>query len=176
MYLRDGFPGSATARSARPIDQTGACSASRRRACSSPMLDISHMLPMHGRVRRAGAAQAILIMCADGGGWCELDGARHEVERQPSCSSSRRGCRTATTRDAQEPWSIWWLHVTGEDVPDLLAAIGLTPSDPTAPITDPYRRVRAGREHLRRHGPRRDLGQPDGGRGHRLESARPASG
>jgi len=31
------------------------------------------------------------------------------------------------------------LHVTGEDVPDLLAAIGLTADDPTAPMTDPFR-------------------------------------
>jgi AraC family transcriptional regulator of arabinose operon len=41
--------------------------------------------------------------------------------------------------DVAQPWSIWWLHVTGEDVPDLLAAIGLTAGAPTAAITDPIR-------------------------------------
>jgi hypothetical protein len=33
----------------------------------------------HGRVRRNGSAQAILIMCADGAGWCEMANLRHDV-------------------------------------------------------------------------------------------------
>jgi AraC family transcriptional regulator of arabinose operon len=37
------------------------------------------------------------------------------------------------------PWSIWWLHVTGADITALLTAIGLTTREPTAPLTDPLR-------------------------------------
>ena len=85
-----------------------------------------------------GAVPLCRAMCADGGGWCELDGAHHEVSPNRLLIIPPR-LPHRYYADAQEPWSIWWLHVMGEDVPDLLAAIGLTPRAPTAPITDPYR-------------------------------------
>jgi AraC family transcriptional regulator, arabinose operon regulatory protein len=93
---------------------------------------------MHGRVRRAGAAQAIVIMCADGAGWCELDGKRHEVGPGEVLIIPPRAPH-GYYADATRPWSIWWLHVAGEDVQDLLAAIGLTAGNPAAAMADPYR-------------------------------------
>lgn len=92
---------------------------------------------MHGRVRRGGSAQAIVIMCADGAGWCELDGTRHDVRPGEVLVIPPRLAHRYYA-DAEQPWSIWWLHVTGEDMPDLLAAIGLTADAPTAPMTDPF--------------------------------------
>jgi AraC family transcriptional regulator, arabinose operon regulatory protein len=137
MYLRDGFPGQRLHVLPGPLIKQ----ALQRKPTSRMLVTDAGYFPhaaLHGRVRRAGAAQAILIMCADGGGWCELDGVHHEVgPNQLLIIPPRLPHRYYA--DAQEPWSIWWLHVTGEDVPDLLAAIGLTPSAPTAPITDPYR-------------------------------------
>jgi hypothetical protein len=38
--------------------------------------------------------------------------------------------------DSRRPWSIWWLHVTGDDVADLLSATGTTPTAPTMPLSD----------------------------------------
>jgi AraC-like DNA-binding protein len=90
----------------------------------------------HGRVRKSGAAEAILILCEAGSGWCELGESRYDVRvgdvllippRQPHRYYA----------DKDDPWSIWWLHVTGVDLPDLLAAIGLDLSKPTAPVSDP---------------------------------------
>ena len=78
MYLRDGFPGQRLHVLPGPLIKQ----ALQRKPTSRMLVTDAGYFPhaaLHGRVRRAGAAQAILIMCADGGGWCELDGARHEV-------------------------------------------------------------------------------------------------
>jgi AraC family transcriptional regulator, arabinose operon regulatory protein len=91
---------------------------------------------MHGRVRRAGAGQTILIMCADGAGWCELDGVRHEVAAGQLLLIPTRAPHRYYA-DATDPWSIWWLHVAGADVGDLVEAIGLTVRKPVASLSDP---------------------------------------
>ena len=73
----------------------------------------------------------------DGAGWCELAGVRHEIgPGQVLVIPPGRPHRYYA--DAVAPWSIWWLHVTGEDVPDLLDAIGLTEAQPTGALVDPY--------------------------------------
>jgi hypothetical protein len=41
--------------------------------------------------------------------------------------------------DATRPWSVWWVHVEGTDLPALLTAIGLNASQPTATLSDPAR-------------------------------------
>ena len=87
-------------------------------------------------MRRTGAAEAIFILCEAGAGWCEMGDARHDVQAG--------GVRVIRPRERQrysagedDPWSIWWLHVTGADPTDLLAAIGLALVRPTAPAADP---------------------------------------
>ena len=91
---------------------------------------------MHGRVRRGGVAQTIVIICADGAGWCELGGVRHEiVAGQVLILPAELPHRYYA--DTDSPWSIWWLHVTGEDVPDLLSSIGLTATRPVGTLIDP---------------------------------------
>jgi AraC family transcriptional regulator, arabinose operon regulatory protein len=137
MYLRDGFPGQRLHVLPAPLVKE----ALRRTPTSRMLVTDAGYFPhaaMHGRVRRAGAAQAIVIMCADGAGWCELDNVRHEVgPNQVLIIPPRLPHRYYA--DMGQPWSIWWLHVTGDDVPDLLASIGLTAAAPTAPMTDPFR-------------------------------------
>jgi AraC-like DNA-binding protein len=90
----------------------------------------------HGRVRRSGAAQAIVILCSEGAGWCELGGVRHEVGAGEVLVIPPRLAHRYYA-DARRPWSIWWLHVVGEDLPDLLRAIGLTAEQPTGQLVDP---------------------------------------
>lgn len=75
----------------------------------------------HVRARPAGAEQAIVILCTAGRGWCELPGRTLAVPPGhalviPAGTPHRYGA------DATDPWTVWWLHVTGTDVPDLLAA------------------------------------------------------
>lgn len=137
MYLRDGFPGQRLHVLPSPLVEK----ALQRKPTSRLLVTDAGYFPhaaLHGRVRRAGSTQAIVILCADGAGWCELHDRRHEVGPGdvlviPPGVPHRYYAHPTT------PWSIWWLHVLGEDVPDLLEATGLTAVGPTAPMTDPFR-------------------------------------
>ncbi|TDB80568.1 AraC family transcriptional regulator [Micromonospora sp. KC721] len=137
MYLRDGFPDQRL----HVLPRLLAKQALQRKPTSRMLVTDAGYFPhaaRHGRWRHAGAAETIVIMCADGSGWCEVAGARHDVGPNevliiPAAVSHQYYAAEA------EPWSIWWLHVTGDDVPDLLSAIGLTVAAPTAPMTDPFR-------------------------------------
>ena len=135
MYLRDGFPGQRLHVLPAPLVKE----ALRRPPTTRLLITDAGYFPhaaMHGRVRRAGAAETIMIICANGAGWCELDGVRHEVGAgQLLLIPARTPHRYYA--DASDPWSIWWLHVTGADVADLVEAIGLTIGKPVASLADP---------------------------------------
>ena len=136
MFLRDGFPGQRLHVLPTPLVHL----ASDRVPTSRLLVTDAGYFPhaaMHGRVRRTGAAQAIVIMCADGAGWCELGGMRHDVGPGEVLVIPPR-LPHRYYADTDRPWSIWWLHVTGDDVADLLTATGLTAASLTAPMTDPF--------------------------------------
>ncbi|GAA3618554.1 AraC family transcriptional regulator [Microlunatus ginsengisoli] len=135
MFIRDGFPGQRLHVLPAPLVQQAAGRVPTSRLLVTDAGYFPHAA-MHGRVRRSGAAQAIVIMCADGSGWCELDGLRHDVGPGEVLVIPPR-LPHRYYADAERPWSIWWLHVTGEDVPDLLTAIGLSAGSPTATMADP---------------------------------------
>lgn len=67
----------------------------------------------HFRDRPAGAKQNILIYCADGKGWFEMDNNKRKVHKDqffiiPANIPHKYGA------DAFEPWTIYWFHFTGE--------------------------------------------------------------
>lgn len=135
MYLKDGFPGQRLHVLPRPLVQE----AMERTLTSRLLVTDAGYFPhaaMHGRVRRFGATQAIVILCAEGAGWCELDGVRHEVGAGEVLIIPPR-LPHRYYADARQPWSIWWLHVTGADVPDLLTAIGFSATQPTGTLINP---------------------------------------
>ncbi|HEY0238305.1 MAG TPA: AraC family transcriptional regulator [Friedmanniella sp.] len=135
-YLADGFPGQRLHVLPGPLVHE----ASRRPPTSRMLVTDAGYFPhaaRHGRVRRTGVGQTIVILCSDGAGWCELAGVRREVGAgQVLVVPPGRPHRYYA--DAIDPWSIWWLHLVGDDVPDLLSAIGLTVDQPTGPLVDPY--------------------------------------
>jgi AraC family transcriptional regulator of arabinose operon len=135
-YLADGFPGQRLHVLPDPLVQEAA----RQQPTSRMLVTDAGYFPhaaRHGRVRRGGAGQTIVILCSDGAGWCELAGVRHEITAGQVLVVPP-GCPHRYYADAKDPWSIWWLHVMGDDVPGLLSAIGLTPAQPTGPLIDPY--------------------------------------
>ena len=135
MYLRDGFPGQRLHVLPRPL----AKQALQRSPTSRLLVTDAGYFPhaaRHGRVRRSGAAEAIFILCEAGAGWCEMGDARHDVQAGEVLVIPPRQPHRYYTDD-NDPWSIWWLHVTGGDLADLLAAIGLDLVRPTAPAADP---------------------------------------
>lgn len=137
MHLRDGFPGQRL----HVLPRLLASQALQRKPTSRMLVTDAGYFPhaaMHGRSRPAGADETIVIMCADGSGCCELAGVEHDVGPNEVLIIPA-GEPHSYHAAAAEPWSIWWLHITGDDVGDLLAAVGLTVAAPTAPIADPLR-------------------------------------
>jgi AraC family transcriptional regulator of arabinose operon len=137
MLLPDGFPGQRMHVLPAPL----VAEASRRPPTSMLLVTDAGYFPhaaQHGRIRRAGASQAIVIACTDGTGWCELAGRRHRVGPHQVLVIPP-GVPHRYQSDPDQPWSIWWLHVRGSDLEGLLAAVGLTVQTPVATLGDPYR-------------------------------------
>jgi AraC family transcriptional regulator of arabinose operon len=99
----------------------------------------------HGRARACGAPQAIVILCADGAGWLELDGERRAVVPGdavliPARTAHRYGA------DLRDPWSIWWLHVQGRDTPALVDAALGPQRLPVHPVRDMFGAIALARQ------------------------------
>lgn len=79
----------------------------------------------HGRHRPDGAAETIVIVCVAGSGWVETDGQRMRVGTATAIVLPG-GIPHSYGADRDDPWTIWWCHVRGTDVGDLLEAAGVT--------------------------------------------------
>lgn len=91
----------------------------------------------HGRERPRGAAQAIVILVTEGSGWCQLGADRVTVTRGqvlvvPAGEPHVYGA------DPDTPWTIWWMHVAGPDVADLLQAARMSAARPVVTLREPY--------------------------------------
>lgn len=103
--------------------------------------DVGHFphAASHGRSRPRGAAEAVLILCTEGAGLLELRGAEFPVAPGqvviiPNGEPHRY--RAAP----HDPWTIWWMHVTGHDVEVFVEAITGSTADftPVVPARNPY--------------------------------------
>ena len=120
MTLASGFPGERISVLPRPR----AAQAGREPIGSRLLVTDCGYFPAaadHVRARPEGCDQAIVVICADGRGWCELPGRTVPVTPGhalviPPGTPHRYGA------DAEDPWTVWWLHVAGADVPELLRA------------------------------------------------------
>jgi AraC-like DNA-binding protein len=92
----------------------------------------------HGRQRTHGAAQHVVIVCAAGRGTCVLPSGVHTVQAGQALVIPA-GQPHRYEADAEDPWTIWWMHLVGQQVPALLAAIGATPDRPVVGVGDPSR-------------------------------------
>ncbi|MCM3696913.1 helix-turn-helix domain-containing protein [Microbacterium oleivorans] len=84
----------------------------------------------HGRHRPAGAPETIVIVCVAGSGWVETHGQRMRVGTATAIVLPG-GIPHSYGADAEDPWTIWWCHVRGTDVGDLLEVAGVTPEKVT---------------------------------------------
>lgn len=133
-YLRDGFPGQRLHVLPHPLVRE----ALNRPPTSRLLVTDAGYFPhasRHGRVRKTGSAQTIIIVCTEGSGWCDLDGRPHDIRAGEALVIPARMPHRYYA-DSRRPWSIWWLHVTGEDVADLVSATGTTATAPTIPLSD----------------------------------------
>lgn len=73
------------------------------------------------------------MYCSKGRGWCELRGQRHEVQAgmlmiSPSNEVYAHGA------DTNDPWTVSWFQVVGEDVSPILGELGTTLDNPVVPL------------------------------------------
>jgi len=87
----------------------------------------------HGRVRPGGAGQTIVIVCSQGRGWAEIEGTRHEIGPRQALIIPTRAAH-AYGAHPSDPWTIWWLHLAGEQMPQLTDACGVTVQRPVMEV------------------------------------------
>ncbi|SDZ50801.1 AraC family transcriptional regulator [Herbiconiux ginsengi] len=81
----------------------------------------------HGRHRLAGAEETIVIVCVAGSGWVDVDGVRTRVGSSTAIVLPG-GIPHSYGASETDPWTIWWCHVRGTDVPELIEAAGIDPT------------------------------------------------
>ncbi|MBK9159824.1 MAG: AraC family transcriptional regulator [Propionibacteriaceae bacterium] len=77
----------------------------------------------HGRVRPHGSPQTILIVCTAGRGKVRVGDSELTVGPGDTLAI-RAGTAHAYTAHPDQPWTIWWVHVTGADADALVDAAG----------------------------------------------------
>ena len=83
----------------------------------------------HLAERPHGAAQAILIYCVAGSGWCALERRRHEI-KPGQLLVIPAGVPHSYGAHPTDPWSIRWIHAVGDQLPTYLEALGTTTVNP----------------------------------------------
>lgn len=137
MSIPDGFPGQKLIVLPRPLVTA---SLTRPGTAHLVVTDCGYFpqARAHGRARPEGVDQAIVMVCAKGRGWAELNGQRHlvrpgEVLVIPPSTAHSYGA------DPDDPWTLWWVHVTGPDLAELLRSSRLTAQSPVREVGDPFR-------------------------------------
>jgi AraC family transcriptional regulator of arabinose operon len=87
----------------------------------------------HTCVREKGCPEVIFIYCAEGDGWCEIAGRKHEITKDqllviPVSTPHVYGAGKKT------PWTIHWFHAMGLNVPIYLERLGVTTENPVASL------------------------------------------
>ncbi|HLS64673.1 MAG TPA: AraC family transcriptional regulator, partial [Ruania sp.] len=138
-YLRDGFPGERMRVLPRPLVARALAGGATGRLLVTDAGYFPHAAN-HGRSRKQGAREAVVLVCVAGAGWCEL-GTRVVGVRPGQALVLAPGQPHLYRADATDPWTLWWLHATGADLDDLLAPVltgrgyGLVLLHDLAPVT-----------------------------------------
>ncbi len=110
-------------------------------ALRQPLL--KHLLPTdvgfypkardHTCTRVRGCPETVFIYCARGRGWCEMAGQKHEITKDqllvlPAATPHVYGA------DLEEPWTIYWFHAVGDNVPFYLEKLEVAPAKPVVTL------------------------------------------
>jgi AraC-like DNA-binding protein len=132
LFKREGFPGQKLLVVPRSIVRSALAAPVTSQLLVTDCGYFPHA-SMHGRVRPNGSGQTIVIVCSQGRGWAEVDGVRHTIEPRQALVIPRR-VPHAYGADADDPWTIWWLHLEGAQLPHLVAACGTTVQRPVLAV------------------------------------------
>lgn len=87
----------------------------------------------HEMQRPRGAPETIVIVCAAGTGWARLGQTLHRVGARTALVIPERVPHAYGAGDHQ-PWTIWWCHLAGTDVAELVSFMGVSAARPTVPV------------------------------------------
>lgn len=83
--------------------------------------------------RPAGTPETIVTVCASGTGWVRVADAVHRVSPRTAFVIPA-GTPHAYGADADRPWTIWWCHLAGTDVAELIAFMEASAARPIIPV------------------------------------------
>ena len=81
----------------------------------------------HGRVRPEGVEETIVLVCTAGAGMVRIGGGRTGGVQHPLRAGDAAVIPARTPHEyraqADDPWTIWWVHVRGSDVTELTGPV-----------------------------------------------------
>lgn len=142
MYLHEGFLGQRLRVLPRPVVKDVQHHPIVRRFLVTDAGYFPHAA-MHGRARAHGARETVVMVCTDGAGWVEVDEESPVRVERGDAVVLAPGIRHRYQADRQNPWTIWWAHVIGEDTDDFTTAILRDGAGPVVPLRDVYSAVQS---------------------------------
>lgn len=94
----------------------------------------------HRITRSTPVAQAVVLVCTAGGGWCRIADVTHPVAAGQAVIIPPAVLHSYGS-DPDDPWTLWFVHLDGEGLSDVLATCGMTELSPVRTVADPYRIV-----------------------------------
>ena len=124
MERRDGFDHQRMSVVPYPLVDAALSRPATRRIV---VTDAGHFPQAHGHARHrpAGAPETIVIVCVAGKGWIDIGGVHTRIGSSTALVIPN-GVPHSYGADAEDPWTIWWCHLRGTDVPELLEAAGVS--------------------------------------------------
>lgn len=139
MRLPDGFPGQRL----RVLPAPVAAEALRRPPTSGLLVTDAGFFPKtanHGRQRVLGTPETILIVCTDGAGYARVAGRTAAITAGKALVLAP-GQPHAYWAESRNPWTIWWVLVTGSHVADFTDLLLTGAGSVLVTLDDPYRAV-----------------------------------
>jgi len=94
----------------------------------------------HGVTRERGIRSAVVIVCVGGAGWCTVSGEGHEV-RAGQVVVLPPGLPHSYGASGEDPWTLWWVHVAGVQLPSVLQRGRFTADAPVREVGDLFQAV-----------------------------------
>lgn len=87
----------------------------------------------HLMQRPSGIDETIVIVCVSGTGWANIAGTQHRIGSNTALVIPG-GTPHAYGSSDGSPWTIWWCHLRGSDLPELVAEMGVSAAKPVVPV------------------------------------------
>lgn len=117
----EGFPGQRLCVVPRPLVATALRAPVTRRLTVTDIGLFPHAAG-HRRSRDHGAAETIVILCISGSGSVRIGDVRYPIGPSDAIVIPA-GAEHEYGADTADPWTIWWMHVRGEDVAELTGPV-----------------------------------------------------